>query len=67
MENNTRVGYVKPVGEQIVIPDECGDSVWDEVLGEEVKVCDTNINGKHAASLLNSINAAQECDARKAK
>lgn len=23
----------------IVIPDECGDSMWDAVLGQEVEVC----------------------------
>lgn len=25
--------------EAVVIPDECGDSMWDEVLQQNVKVC----------------------------
>ena len=29
----------KQAEEPIVIADECGDSMWDAVLGQEVKVC----------------------------
>lgn len=25
--------------ESVVIPDECGDSMWDAVLQEEIKTC----------------------------
>ncbi len=30
----------KPADEPIVIADECGDSMWDAVLNQEVKACD---------------------------
>lgn len=32
----------------VVIPDECGDSMWDEVLNQEVKACQVTkaINGE---------------------
>jgi len=30
----------KTKGEPIVIADECGDSMWDEVLSQKVKTCD---------------------------
>lgn len=25
---------------KIVLPDECGDTLWDDVLNQEVKACD---------------------------
>jgi hypothetical protein len=25
---------------KIVLPDECGDSLWDDVLNQEIKACD---------------------------
>lgn len=28
-----------PSEEKIVLPDECGDSQWDEVLGQEINTC----------------------------
>jgi hypothetical protein len=46
--------------EPIVIADECGDSMWDEVLGQQVNACDIKKVSKNAAALLNSINAAEE-------
>ena len=50
----------KPADEPIVIADECGDSMWDAVLGQEVKACDVKDMSINACLLLNSINAAQE-------
>jgi hypothetical protein len=47
----------KSATEPIVIADECGDSMWDEVLQQEVKACDVRAVSKNAASLLNSIDA----------
>ena len=45
--------------EPIVIADECGDSMWDAVLQQEVKACDVKAVSKNAASLLNSIDEVQ--------
>lgn len=39
--------------EPIVIADECGDSMWDAVLQQEVKTCDVKAVSKNASSLLN--------------
>ncbi len=36
----------KPAGESIIIPDECGDSMWDEVLNQEVKTYVINSSTK---------------------
>ena len=33
----------------IVIADECGDSMWDAVLQQEVKACDVQAVSKNAA------------------
>lgn len=49
-------------GEPIVIPDECGDAMWDAVLEQEVKACDVKVISKNAAALLNSIDAVQVSD-----
>lgn len=57
----------KTKGEPIVIADECGDSMWDAVLSQEVKACDMKEISTNASLLLNSINAAQECDATVAR
>mgnify|MGYP006915276537 CR=1 FL=1 len=56
----------KPADEPIVIADECGDTLWDAVLQQEVKACDVKNVSNTAASLLNSIDAVHECDATKA-
>ena len=49
----------KPADEPIVIPDECGDSLWDAVLQQELKTGDSKISSG-AASLLNNVDAVQE-------
>jgi hypothetical protein len=47
----------KPATEPIVIADECGDSMWDAVLGQDVKSCDVKAVLKNASSLLNGIDS----------
>ncbi len=48
----------KPENESIIIPDECGDSLWDAVLGQEIKSC--RISGPmHSNSLLKEINSGE--------
>ena len=56
-----------PADEPVVIADECGDTMWDAVLSQEAMACDMKEISTNASSLLNSINAAQECDATVAK
>jgi hypothetical protein len=58
---------VQPATEPIVIADECGDSMWDAVLEQEVKACDVKEVSKNAFSLRNSIDAPKESDATNAK
>lgn len=38
----------KPADDLIVIPDECGDSMWDAVLEQQVKACDVKTVSKNA-------------------
>ena len=45
--------------EPIVIPDECGDSLWDAVLNQEVKACQVKNASKGASALLNGIEKMQ--------
>jgi hypothetical protein len=40
----------------IVIADECGDTLWDAVLNQEVKACEMKDVSNNAALLLNKIN-----------
>jgi hypothetical protein len=50
--------------EPIVIADECGDSMWDAVLQQEVKACDVKTVSKKASSLLNRIDAGEVNDVK---
>lgn len=43
--------------EPVVIADECGDTLWDAVLNQEVKSCEVKDVSTHAALLLNKMNA----------
>ena len=63
MNNHSIPPKDKTADEPIVIADECGDSMWDAVLNQEVKACDVKKISINASLLLNRINAAQECDA----
>ena len=49
----------KPADEPMVIADECGDSMWDAVLNQQIKACNMKEISNKASLLLNSINAAQ--------
>lgn len=46
----------KPADEPIVIADECGDSLWDTVLQQELKTGDVKMSNG-ATSLLNNVDA----------
>ncbi len=46
MEKDVKIISEKPTGESIIIPDECGDSMWDEVLNQEVKTYVINSSTK---------------------
>lgn len=62
MKKNLIQEKENPEHEPIVIPDECGDSLWDEVLRQKVKACDVKDISKNASSLLNRIDAVQVRD-----
>jgi methylaspartate ammonia-lyase len=53
--------------EPIVIADECGDSMWDAVLGQEVKACQVINDTSDLEMLLNRTKNVKECDATEAK
>ncbi|HRH48979.1 MAG TPA: hypothetical protein PLP23_09515 [Panacibacter sp.] len=57
----------KPATEPIVIADECGDSMWDDVLNQEVKVCKVKVVSKSASSLFSRIDTVQVSDTTKAQ
>ena len=60
MNNNFIHPKDKSAGEPVVIADECGDTMWDAVLNQEIRTCDMKEISTNASLLLNSINAAQE-------
>jgi hypothetical protein len=64
---NSIITNNKAEDELIVIADECGDTMWDAVLNQEITTCAVNEVSKNAALLLNSIKTVQECDATEAK
>ena len=49
----------KQTDEAIVIADECGDSMWDAVLGQEVKACQITEAILNPYTLINKIKTAQ--------
>lgn len=53
--------------DQVVIPDECEDSMWDTVLGQEVKACDIKNISTNAVSLLIDIDKGKSEIATKSK
>ena len=57
----------EPVKDQIVIPDECGDSLWDAVLAQQEQTCDIKTNSGISTTLPIRNNEAQVCDATAAK
>ncbi len=65
MKDDTINEKDKQADEPIVIADECGDSMWDAVLGQEVKACQVIKADTNLKTLLNRIENVQECDATK--
>ncbi len=62
METNILTGEIVVAN----LPDECGDTMWDAVLQQEIKTCIVKGISKNAAGLLSSIHTVQECDATEA-
>jgi hypothetical protein len=60
MNDNLIYPKDKPADEPIVIADECGDSMWDAVLKQEMKLCDVKEISINASLLLYNINAVQQ-------
>ena len=52
----------KQADEPIVIADECGDSMWDAVLGQEVKACEIKKENSELKALFNIAEQVKECD-----
>jgi hypothetical protein len=67
MKNDTVNEKDKHLEEAIVIADECGDSMWDAVLSQEVKACEINKGDSILKALFNTVGKVQECDATEAK
>ena len=67
MKNEVVNERSKQAEEPIVIADECGDSMWDAVLGQEVKACQIIGVDKNPEAPFNRIENVQECDANEAK
>jgi len=51
----------KAEDELIVIADECGDTMWDAVLQQEVGVCKINGGSNNANALLNKLTEVKVC------
>jgi len=53
MEKNTKT--TKKESEEVYIPDECGDTMWDAVLNQEVKklftACNVQVNANAAETI----------------
>ncbi|MEP7317549.1 MAG: hypothetical protein ABI921_02375 [Panacibacter sp.] len=64
LNDKTAANAITSADETVYLPDECGDTMWDAVLEQEVKACDVKEISTNAASLLINIHAVQECDAR---
>ena len=47
---------------RVIIPDECGDTMWDEVLQQEVNACAVKNISKMTNIMPNSIDAVQVSD-----
>ena len=59
MKNEIANEKNKQAEEPIVIADECGDSMWDAVLGQEVKGCLVAKAINNPETLLNKIETEQ--------
>ena len=59
MKNDTVNEKDKQAEERIVMADECGDSMWDEVLGQEVKASQITKTIPNPDTLINIIEREQ--------
>jgi hypothetical protein len=63
-ENSNKKMYMKEElinnEELIVIPDECGDTMWDAVLRQQENKCGVKDVSKTTSVLLNGVNAVKE-------
>ncbi|MDB5276949.1 MAG: hypothetical protein JWR61_1904 [Ferruginibacter sp.] len=59
MKNDAENKIEKQAEEPIVIADECGDSMWDAVLGQEVKACQIIEGASKLETLLNRTEKVQ--------
>ena len=62
MKNDTANEKDNPAEEPIVIADECGDSMWDTVLNQEVKACQIVGVNKNPEAQIDHLENVQECD-----
>lgn len=46
MKKDRKIEEGKPVDEPIVLPDECGDSMWDTVLAQSPFIQDLKVAAK---------------------
>lgn len=67
MKNDAENKIEKQTEEPIVIADECGDSMWDAVLGQEVKACQIAKAINNSETLLNTIETEQPVEEGNAK
>ena len=45
----------QPFADPVILPDECGDSLWDAVLQQECSTCQDKNNNKYVASLQHAL------------
>ena len=67
MKNDAENKIEKQAEELIVIADECGDSMWDAVLGQEVRACQITKDIDIPETLLNKIETEQAVENDNAK
>lgn len=67
MKNDTVNENDKQEVEPIVIADECGDSMWDAVLMQEVKACQITEAINNPGTLINKTETVQVGENDKAK
>lgn len=67
MKNEIANEKDKLAEEPIVIADECGDSMWDAVLGQEVRACQIINAINNPATQINTIKTEQPVGSDNAK
>jgi fructose-specific phosphotransferase system component IIB len=67
MKNEISNEKERQAEEPIVIADECGDSMWDAVLGQEVRACQIINAINNPETLINTIKTEQPVESDNAK